>query len=165
MTQTTERPLSPEEEYFVLSRGMGVGYDGDDCVPQLSHIVYRIDEGLFALCRSSSLWFGSNGGGTAEEPITCSQCLESLQSIMKSKSSVAIPFVFSEFESLMKKAEESHRPDIYNLLSEIRKSWVVGERLSTSALAQIIASSLSAKSAKTLNVLRDITDLDWVERD
>lgn len=163
MTQTTKRFLSQEEEYFVLSRGMGVGYDGDDCFPQLSHIVYRLDKGLFSLCRSSSLWFGSNGGGTQDEPITCTQCLKSLQEIMESKSSVRISFV-SEMDDLMQKATESYRPDIYNLLTEIKKSWVVGERLNPSALAQIMAASLSAKSVRTLDVLRDVTDLDWVEK-
>jgi len=167
MKQTTEaRKLSREEERFVLSRGMGIGYDKDTCSPQLSHIVYHLsDVGLFALCRSEDLWFGSHGGGTLEEEITCTKCLASLGHVMAKKSSIRLGAVGPIFDELMVQAKDSYRPDLYNLLSEIQKSWVLGGRLRTAPLAKVLASSLSSKHVQTLDVLNQVINLDWLDQD
>ena len=163
---TDARKLSMEEECFVLSRGMGIGFDADTCSPQLSHIVYYLNgAGLFALCDSTSLWFGSHGGGTNGDDITCKGCLSSLSSVMQNKSSIRLSAVSPIFGQLMLKARESYRPDLYNLLSEIQKSWVLGERLRTSPLAKVMASSLSSKHVQTLDVLQKVINLDWLDQD
>lgn len=81
------RRLTEHEVKFCLAIRFCIGIEVDTQEIQLYHLCHSREDGGNALCESDKLWFhaGLLGGNGMFTKVTCSQCVQELELMMKSE--------------------------------------------------------------------------------